>query len=227
MTDVSTGPEAVAGEVVDDAADAAVDAVVADLLVPAVDSPTEDFAQQIADAAEAFLVSVQAISREAEGSRAIALMLLEVSQILLAGARLAAQQDFTPVEEYQPDVGPDPDLDEMRLRLARIFGPVDEYTFNFDPYDPELVTGTLSDDLTSIANQVALGLRHYRNGDVSEALWWWQFSYVSSWANEASAVLRALQSVVTHARLDAEFTGEEEELAAANEMLEGEDPISQ
>ena len=82
--------------------------------------------------------------------------------------------------------------------------------------------GDTTDDLTSIANQIALGLRHYRHGDVSEALWWWQFSYVSSWGNEASAVLRALQSVVTHSRLDTEFTGEDEELAVANEMLEGE-----
>ena len=194
-----------------------------DMTVPqeSVDSGTEDFAQQIADASEAFLVSLQAISRDQGGSRAVALMLLEVSQILLAGARLAAQQDFTPIEEYQPDVGPDPDLDEMRLRLADIFGPIDEYAYNFDPYDPELVTSLLSDDLSSIANQVALGLRHYRNGDVSEALWWWQFSYVSSWGNEASAVLRALQSVVTHSRMDAVFSGEEEELAVANEILEG------
>lgn len=191
-----------------------------------VDSETEDFAQQIADAVESFLVAVQAISREAEGGRAISLLLLETSQILLAGARLAAQQDFTPEQEYQPDVGPDPDLDEMRLRLARILGPVDEYAFNFDPYDPELVTSVLSDDLTSIANQVALGLRHHRNGNINEALWWWQFSYVSSWGNEASAVLRALQSVVTHDRLDAEFTGEDEELAAADALLRTGDPAS-
>ncbi len=182
-------------------------------------SDTEDFAQQIADQVESFLVAVQAISRDEDGGRAISLLLLEVSQILLAGARLGAQNDFTPEQEYQPDVGPDPDLDAMRLRFARMLDPVDTYSYNFDPYDAELVTAQLSDDLTSIAGEVANGLRHYRAGNIGEALWWWQFSYVSSWGNDASAVLRALQSIVTHSRLDAEFELEIEQVEAAAEML--------
>ncbi|MCW2798455.1 DUF5063 domain-containing protein [Nocardioides sp.] len=184
-----------------------------------VDAETEDFAQQIADQVESFLVALQAISREEEGGRAISLLLLELSQILLAGARLGAQADFTPDQEYQPDVGPDPDLDTMRHRLARILGPVDTYTFNFDPYDPELVTSQLSDDLTAVANEVANGLRHYRAGNVNEALWWWQFSYVSSWGNSASASLRACQSIVAHDRLDADFDADSDQVAVAEEIL--------
>jgi len=185
----------------------------------AVDTETEDFAQQIADQVESFLVALQAISREEEGGRAISLLLLELSQILLAGARLGAQADFTPDQEYQPDVGPDPDLDAMRLRLARILGPVDTYTFNFDSYDPELVTSQLSDDLTAVANEVANGLRHYRAGNVNEALWWWQFSYVSSWGDSASAALRACQSIVAHDRLDADFDADSDQVAVAEEIL--------
>ena len=189
---------------------------------PEMNSETEDFAQQIADQVESFLVAVQAISRDQEGSRAISLLLLEVSQILLAGARLGAQSDFLPELEYQPDVGPDPDLDAMRLRFARMLDAVDTYSYSFDPYDAELVTAQLSDDLTSIASEVANGLRHYRAGNIGEALWWWQFSYVSSWGNDASAVLRALQSIVTHSRLDAEFEIEIEQVEAAAEMLDSE-----
>jgi hypothetical protein len=187
-----------------------------------IDSETEDFAQQIADQVESFLVALQAISRDEDGGRAISLLLLEVSQILLAGARLGAQADFTPVQEYQPDVGPDPDLDAMRLRLARMLDTVDIYSYNFDPYDADLVTAQLSDDLTSIAAEVANGLRHHRAGNIPEALWWWQFSYVSSWGNDASAVLRALQSIVTHSRLDADIEGEIEQVEAAAEMLDSE-----
>ena len=71
-----------------------------------------------------------------------------------------------------------------------------------------------------IATELANGLRHYRAGNVPEALWWWQFSYVSSWGNCASAALRALQSIVAHDRLGAEFSGDEEQVAAATEMLE-------
>ncbi|HEU4810724.1 MAG TPA: DUF5063 domain-containing protein [Nocardioides sp.] len=184
-----------------------------------VDPELEEFAQQIADQVASFLLALQAISREPDGGRAISLLLLEVSQVLLAGARLGVQADFTPRQEYQPDVGPDPDLDEMRLRLARMLDNVDTYTFNFDPYDPELVTSQLSDDLTSIATDLANGLRHYRTGNVDEALWWWQFSYVASWGNMASAALRALQSVVTHDRLDSELDVDADQVAVANEIL--------
>jgi hypothetical protein len=188
------------------------------------DPELEDFAQQIADQVASFLLALQAISREADGGRAISLLLLEVSQVLLAGARLGVQADFTPIQQYQPDVGPDPDLDAMRLRLARMLDNVDTYSFNFDPYDPELVTSQLSDDLTAIATDLANGLKHYRSGNVDEALWWWQFSYVASWGNSASAALRALQSVVTHDRLDTDLEIDADALAAADEMLGSEDP---
>jgi hypothetical protein len=186
------------------------------------DPELEEFAGQIADQIESFLVALQAIVRDEDGGRAISLLLLEVSQVLLAGARLGAQADFTPEQEYQPDVGPDPDLDQMRLKLARMLDGVDTYVYNFDPYAPELVASQLSDDLAAIATDVANGLRHFRAGNVQEALWWWQFSYVASWGNSASAALRALQSIVAHDRLDDEFAGDEDQVAAANEMLEGE-----
>jgi Domain of unknown function (DUF5063) len=184
-----------------------------------VDSETEEFAAQITDQVESFLIALKAIAREADGGRAISLLLLEISQVLLAGARLGAQRDFTPSQEYQPDVGPEPDLDAMRLRLASMLDAVDTYSFVFDPYVPEVVESQLSDDLTSIASDLENGLRHYRLGNVEEALWWWQFSYVASWGNLAGAALNALLSVVAHDRLDADFTGEEEQLAAADEML--------
>ena len=186
-----------------------------------IETETEEFAQQIADQVESFLIALQAIAREADGGRAISLLLLEISQVLLAGARLGAQRDFNPDGEYQPDVGPEPDLDEMRLRLASMLDSVDTYSFVFDPYVPDMVESQLSDDLTSIATDLENGLRHFRLGNVDEALWWWQFSYVASWGNLAGAALNALLSVVAHDRLDAEFTGEEEQLALADEMLEG------
>ncbi len=187
---------------------------------PDVDHELEEFAQQIADAVESFLVALQAMSREEEAGTVVPLLLVEVSQILFAGARLGAQRDFAPALEYQPDVGPDPDLDAMRLRMARLLDSVDTYTYNFDPYVPEIVQGQLSDDLTSIATDLANGLKHFRAGNVSEALWWWQFSYLASWGDNASAALRALQSVVAHDRLDADFESESDQIAAAEAVLD-------
>ena len=179
-----------------------------------------DLGQQIADATEAFLVGVQAISREEGPGTAIPLLLLEVSQLLLAGARLGAQRDFEPEQEYQPDVGPDPDLDAMRMRLADILGDVDTYSHNFEPYDPDTFTAQLSDDLAAIATDVANGLRHFRQGNVVEALWWWQYSYLASWGTTACGVLSALHSVVAHSRLDLDIEGEEEQLEAAEAVLD-------
>jgi hypothetical protein len=188
---------------------------------------TAEFAGQIADQIESFLIALRAIAREADGGRSISLLLLEISQVLLAGARLGAQQDFTPIAEYQPDVGPEADLDEMRLALAEMLGGVDTYAFVFDPYVPDVVESQLSDDLTSIATDLENGLRHYRLGNVYEALWWWQFSYVASWGNLAGAALNALLSVVAHDRLDADTPVEEEELlAVADEILESVAPDS-
>jgi hypothetical protein len=180
----------------------------------------EDFGQQIADACEAFLRGLQAISREEDGGAAVPLLLLEVSQLLLAGARLGAQQDFQPESQYQPDVGPDPDLDAMRMRLADKLGELDTYAHNIEPYDPDTVPAQISDDLTLIATDIANGLRHFRAGNVEEALWWWQFSYLASWGNNACGVLTALHSIVAHDRLDLDIEGEDELVEEAEAVLD-------
>jgi hypothetical protein len=189
---------------------------------PVLDPAMEEFAGQIADEVESFLIALREIARgEVTGGEAISLLLLLVSQVLAAGGRLGVQEDFQPTDEYEPDPGPDPDMDDMRLRLAVLLEGVDAYSEVFDPYvdPPELVSSLLSDDLTSIVAALAHGLRHFRAGRVAEALWWWQFSYVASWGAEASASLRALQSVVAHDRLDSEFESEQEAVEAAEQML--------
>ena len=188
-----------------------------------VNSDLEDFAQQIADQVESFLLALRAISRgEADGSIAISLLLLEVSQVLLAGGRLGVHSDFTPADEYEPDAGPDPDLDAMRHRLGVLFEDFDAFTVVFDPYaaTPDVVPSLLSDELTSIATAIAHGLRHYRSGRVTEALWWWQLSYHVSWGSEAIGVLRALQAVVAHDRLDADLGQDDSAVIEALEILE-------
>ncbi|MGI8676653.1 MAG: DUF5063 domain-containing protein [Nocardioidaceae bacterium] len=183
------------------------------------DSDLEDLAQSVADQVESFLLAVREIAGSGDNARAVPLLLLEVSQLLLAGARLGVQVDFVPSEEYEPDAGPDPDLDRIREALATLLDGFDDYTEVFDPYvdPPELVASRVSDDISAIASRVAHGLAHYRAGRILEALWWWQFSYVASWGTEASGVLRALQSVVAHDRLDSdtERTLEMERVAIA------------
>jgi hypothetical protein len=131
-------------------------------------------------------------------------LLLEVSQLLLAGGRLGAHEDILPDERYEPDLGPEPDADELRERLAVLLEPIDVYSEVFDPYVPRStpVACRISDDLADVVTDLAHGLAHFRDGRVTEALWWWQFSYLSNWGPTASASLRALQSLVAHVRLD-------------------------
>jgi len=194
-----------------------------------VNSELEDLAQAIADQGESFLLAVREIAREGDRGTVVPLLLLEVSQLLLAGARLAVQTDFLPAEQFEPDAGPDPDLDILRARFRELLEGADEFTEVFDPYidPPELVSSSISDDLADIAANIAHGLQHYRAGSIVEALWWWQFSYVSSWGAEASAVLRALQSVIAHDRLDAdELDAVEASLLEAAEELDDPDRLA-
>ena len=178
------------------------------------------FEEQIADSVTSFLLALREIAREGNGSEAVSLLLLEISQVLLAGARLGAQTDFAPREEFQPDVGPEADIDELRLRLADMLEGVDAYTFVFDPYVPEVVESRLSDDLASIAIDLENGLRHFRAGNVDEALWWWQFSYVNNWGNLAGAVLNALITIGAHDRFETDVEADADHVEVADEMRE-------
>lgn len=163
-----------------------------------------DFAVQISDQVESFIVSVSEVAKGDDPDSAVPYLLLEVSQLLLAGGRLGAHEDIVPDERYEPDIGPEPDVDELRERLAALLDPVDVYSEVFDPYVPRSapVACRISDDLADVITDLRHGMAHYRAGRVSEALWWWQFSYLSNWGPTVSAALRALQSLVAHVRLD-------------------------
>ena len=163
------------------------------------------FATQIADQVESFLIALREVARVAKPEEAVSMLLLSVSQLLLAGGRLGAISDIVPDEEFEPDAGADPDIDELRTALGTLLDPIDEYAEVFDPYEPrpELVICRISDDLSDVAANLLHGLQHYKAGRESEALWWWQFSYLSHWGSHASQTLRALQSVIAHDRLDA------------------------
>jgi hypothetical protein len=165
-----------------------------------------EFSAEIADQIESFLIAIREIARGDDPSVALSLLLLEVSQLGLAGGRLGAISDVVPDERFEPDPGPDHDVDELRERLAKLLDGVDEYVEVVDPVDPSRgVTGfRISDELASIASDLLHGLTHYGDGQISEALWWWQFSYLSSWGSTCGATMRALHSLIAHTRLDQE-----------------------
>ncbi|WP_333778080.1 DUF5063 domain-containing protein [Streptomyces sp. IBSBF 3136] len=185
----------------------------------------DDFSVQIADQVESFLVAVAEVAKGDEPGSAVPFLLLEVSQLLLAGGRLGAHEDIVPDERYEPDLGPEGDVDQLRENLARLLEPVDVYSEVFDPYAPRTapVPARISDDLAGVIADLRHGMAHYRSGRITEALWWWQFSYFSNWGPTASAVLRALQSVLIHVRLNQpleELDGLDTDQAMGDETLE-------
>jgi uncharacterized protein DUF5063 len=182
----------------------------------------DSFAVQIADQVESFTVAVAEVAKGDDPDSAVPYLLLQVSQLLLAGGRLGAYEDIVPEERYEPDTGPEPDMDQMREQLAELLAPVDVYSEVFDPYVPRStpVASRISDDLADIVSNLRHGMAHYREGRVNEALWWWQFSYLTSWGPTASAALRALRSLVAHVRLDtplAELNGLDTDSDAADD----------
>jgi hypothetical protein len=160
-------------------------------------------ADRVAEHARDFLDALAALGRGEGSDEIVPLLLLEVAQVMLAGAQLGASRDVIPSGNAEPDVGADSDLDALRTGLAERLADCDEYAELFDPYSDTMPTPfRLSDDLAAIAADLDHGLRHYQAGRAGEALWWWQFSYVNHWGTHGGAALRALQAVVAHARLD-------------------------
>ena len=171
---------------------------------PMTSEDLEDFSTEIADQVKSFLLAVREVARGDSPETAVPYLLLEVSQLLLAGGRLGAVEDVVPDDRFEPDAGPEPDGDELREKLAGLLAPIDVYHEVFDPYGPPERPNAfrISDDLAGVVSDLQHGLTHYDEGRVSEALWWWQYSYLSTWGSTCTAVLRALQSLIAHVRMD-------------------------
>lgn len=179
----------------------------------------DDFAAEIADQVRSFVMAVREVASGETPETAVSMLLLEMSQLMLAGGRLGAISDVVPQDRFEPDSGREADVDGVRSSLANLLDPIDEYSEVFDPYEqpPQLLVQRLSDDIAGVLADLSHGLSHFDAGRAEEALWWWQFSYLSSWGGTASAALRALQSIVAHVRLDPDEA--DEDLLAEDQLL--------
>ena len=176
--------------------------------MPEDQSERSELTRLAVDTAADARVYIEATTTVASGTSpdvALPVVLLALSQVLASGARLGAISDVVPTERFEPDAGPDHDVDPLRTALANVFEGLDEYAEVFDPVlSGDVVRGSLSGDLAAVAADLAHGLRHYEAGRVDEALWWWQFSYLSSWGARAASALRVVLSILAHLRLDAD-----------------------
>ena len=127
-----------------------------------------DFTIEIADQVESFVRRGHARSPPREDpDYAISLLLLEVSQLLLAGGRLGAIADVVPDERFEPDAGFDPDVDGLAglageparadRRVRRALRPVRRASPRSSPAGSPTTSPTSMSDLLH-------GLQHYRAG---------------------------------------------------------------
>ena len=173
----------------------------------------DGLAELTAHEASIFLTSVTEVASGTSPDTALPVLTLALSQMIVAGARLGAIQDVVLLERFEADAGPDEDVDPLRDGLANVLAGIDEYVDIVDPLTSgERAAGSISGDVADVALALTHGLKHFAAGRRVEALWWWQFSYLSAWGDRATASLRALQSILSHVRLDAddEAVGEAE-----------------
>lgn len=157
----------------------------------------------LAAASEQYLETVRKVASGDTPDAAIPLLLLAASDLSAAGARLGAIEDVVPAERFEPDDGPEVDIEPLRVSLANVLEGIDEYHEVDDPLvGPAVSTECLSNDMADIAQALSVGLRHHRAGHASEALWWWQFSYLSDWGECAASATRVLLGLIAHLRLD-------------------------
>ena len=154
--------------------------------------------------AQAFLDALTEVAAGSSPDIAIPVLLLAVSQSLLAGARLGAISDIVPSERFEPDAGPEPDVDPLRAGLANLFDGLDEYADVVDP----LTNGEVVRRLAVRRPRGRRGRprprpaplpgRPRRRGPVVVAV----LLPVDLGRRAPTAALRVLQSMLGHLRLD-------------------------
>lgn len=175
---------------------------------PQDEAELRQLADDTARDARAYLATVTELSSGTVEDSALAILMLALSTITSTGARLGAVQDITLQELYEPDSGPDADLEDLHMGLANLLEGLDEYADIVDPLvSTEITQGSLANDLAEIAAALGHGLAHYDRERYQEALWWWQYSFMSSWGERAIAGLRMLVCMLGHIRLDVGLPG--------------------
>ena len=86
-------------------------------------------AEETATDAQTYLDAVTEVAAGSAPDTAIPVLLLALSQTLLAGARLGAITDVVPSERFEPDAGPDPDIDPVRTGLANLLDGLDAVSY--------------------------------------------------------------------------------------------------
>ena len=158
-------------------------------------------AEATALAASGYLDGVTSVARGDAPATALPVLLLAVSEVSVAGARLGALADVEAAPAAPAATSASEDVSALRGALAAVLAGVDDYADVRDPLtSADVVAGRLSDDLAEVAAALVPGLRAHAEGRGDEALAVWQASYLAGWGARAASALRVLQSLLAHVR---------------------------
>jgi hypothetical protein len=140
---------------------------------------------------------------------ALPVLAYATSDACTAAARLSAIVDF-PVPDGQLLTPVAFDLDAVRRGLANALQGIDVYYEvdmpRGDPADPtrapEIVEASLTNDILTAVSAMETGLHLLDEGRPAEAIWWWQYSCLSSWGERITSALHVIQTLLSQARAD-------------------------
>src|SRR5699024_810577 len=90
-----------------------------------IDDGWDDLAEEMHREVETYFASLEEVASGGAAESALPLLLLAVGQLCASGARLGALVDVVPEERFEPDAGPDPDLERVRDGLQLLRGGLD------------------------------------------------------------------------------------------------------
>src|SRR5690606_41530203 len=110
-------------------------------------------AEEIAGHVQNYVDGLARVAGGEGGDAMWSLLLVDVAQVSLAGAKLGANRDVILSGNYEPPLSEGPDNDEVRTALSERLGSVDDYAEVFAPSkDTRMTPYRLSDDLTAGAD---------------------------------------------------------------------------
>jgi len=165
-------------------------------------SPEElSLLQNTAQSATMYIETLTQVGNSNDPDAAIPVLLLAASDVAATAARLGTADDV-PLPATTYDHAEESNFAHAYQVILTHLAELDVYTDVVDPViSSTTTTASLAKDLTEIADSLEHGLDCYHKGDLTYALWWWQYSCLTHWGERCLAAARTLSLLVSHLRV--------------------------
>ncbi|MDR0504438.1 MAG: DUF5063 domain-containing protein [Bifidobacteriaceae bacterium] len=131
------------------------------------------------------------VAANTDPSAALPLLAWATADGAAAAARLAAVKDVEAPDSVLPDP-PFFDLDRLRSGLHNVLGDADMYNELEDPRYEDAMVGqeSITESILTAVSAYQVGLYYLDNFGPQAAMWWWQYSAMTVWADRIASALR-------------------------------------